>query len=380
MTARALPAESSAAALPDDSVLRRLPVQPRRARPAEFSARFDERTLFYDCFWHMDGSRVLLVSPPPVNLRAGYELARYVAKPSGAPLRGRFHHSLSTMITELGGVPAGTTHVEVTMGTVTVSLAVQPSSVAALEGARLLFSINRDNDLEWIREWALFHARIHATDAVVLVDNGSTRYDAAEIEATLASVPGIAHVAVPRWPQSFGPIDTTLRVNPYWTRFLQIGSMSMVLRRYGERAFGLLDCDIDELAGTRSGSSIYDLAKQSRGGLIAFRGTWIEATTAGQRHRDYTMRLTDPKAATCRQRKWALDPNRAWVRKLAVHPYWHWVEGRPFFSKSMPKDALYWHFKGINTNWKQQRNRAPEASAAVEPDTLLQGRFEEMTA
>lgn len=372
MTARALPAESSAAALPSGSVLRRLPVQPKRPRPAEFSAKFDDKTLFYDCFWHMDGARVLLVGAPPVNLRAGFELARFVARPSGTAVKARFHRSLSTMVTELTGVPAGTTHVEMTMGTETVSLAVQPSSVAVLENARVLFSINRDNDLAWIREWALFHARHHGTDAVILVDNGSTRYEAAEVEATLRDVPGVAHVAVPQWAQSFGPIDTALKVNRYWTRFLQIGSMSMVLRRYGERAYGLLDCDIDELAGTRSGASIYDLAKQSRGGLIAFRGTWIEAA-AGNRHRDYTMRLADPEAATCRQRKWALDPSRAWVRRLSVHPYWHWIEGRPWFSKSMPSDALYWHFKGINTNWKQQRTQAPDA--AVEVDELLRQRF-----
>ena len=48
------------------------------------------------------------------------------------------------------------------------------------------------------------------------------------------------------------------------------------------------------------------------------------------------------------------------MRRLSVHPYWHWIEGRALFAKSMPKDALYWHFKGINTNWKHDRTKAPE--------------------
>ena len=151
--------------------------------------------------------------------------------------------------------------------------------------------------------------------------------------------------------------------------------MSTVLRRFGERAFGLLDCDIDELAGTRSGRSIYDLAKHSRGGLVAFRGIWIEATGAGTRHRDFTQRRADPKAALSRPRKWALDPSRAWVRKLSVHPYWHWIEGRPPFAKSMPEDALYWHFRAINTNWKSARATPPPAHVALEPDAILTDIF-----
>lgn len=370
---------SSSAALSADNPIRRLPRAPDRDRPEAFTKAFDARTLFYDCFWHADGQRVLLVGPPPVNLQKVFAAARFVARPGGEVLAPRFYASLSTMVTELRVAP-DTTSVEVTITGETLALPVQRSFAEELRGRKLLFSINRDNDLEWIREWATFHAKVHGTDAVVLYDNGSTRYEPAEILDVLGTVPGLSFAAVPSWKQSFGPIDTAVRANPFWSRFLQIGSMSVVLRRFGELAYGLLDCDIDELAGTRSGRSIYDVAKQSRGGLVAFRGIWIEATGAGQHHRDYAMRLSDPKASVCRQRKWALDPSRSWVRKLSVHPYWHWVEGRPLFSKSMPRDALYWHFKGINTNWKQQRNRAPDAGLAVEVDTMLQDRFKELTA
>jgi hypothetical protein len=56
-----------------------------------------------------------------------------------------------------------------------------------------------------------------------------------------------------------------------------------------------------------------------------------------------------------------------------VHPYWHWIEGRALLAKSMPKDALYWHFKGINTNWKQNRTKAPEGELVT--DELLARRF-----
>jgi hypothetical protein len=282
------------------------------------------------------------------------------------PLTPRFYASLSTMITELAA-PAGTTALEVALAGETFTLPVQPNSCAELSGKRILFTINKDNDPAWIREWANFHACMHGADAVVLVDNGSTAYDPSYLQHMLADIPHML-TCVLSWPHSFGPIDKAVRTNPYWARFLQIGSMSMVLRRFGERAYGLLNCDIDELAGTESGQSIYDLAHQSRGGLVAFRGTWIEAAPPGRgSHRDYSQRLVDPAKALSRQRKWALDPSRPWVRRLSVHPYWHWIEGRAPFSKSMPEDARYWHFKGINTNWKQPRTTPPAGDLEVDP-------------
>jgi hypothetical protein len=229
-----------------------------------------------------------------------------------------------------------------------------------------LFGMNRNNDLAWIREWARFHQRLHGTDAVILYDNGSTAYAAEELAATLRAVPGLRHVAVPVWPQPFGRTDPAVRLNPYWAHFPQIASMNAVLRRYGAQAAGILNADIDELVAAPGGRSIYDILAELRHGLAVFRGRWVEAVPLGDEaaadHRGYGFAHTDPKRARSRPNKWALDPKRPWVANLRVHPYWHWIAGRPLFSKVTPEGALYWHFRGINTNWK----RAPETVARDE--------------
>ncbi len=351
--------------------MRRQPRAPGRLRPSDFHDRYEARALFYDCFRHADGQRILLVGPPPMNLMPKFATAKFSTE-TGVPLTAGFHRSLSTMITELSGAgAAATSTVAVALGGHEFTLPVEPNSSAALSGKRILFSMNRDNDLAWIREWATFHARLHGTDAVVLFDNGSTRYGVDELIDTLSSVEGLTHIAVPSWPYSFGPIDPAVKIDPYWSRFLQIASMSVVLRRYGADAFGLLDCDIDELAGTHSGRSIYDLAQASRGGLVVFQGRWIEAVPPGAvSHGDYRMRLADSEAALSGQKKWALDARRRWVRNLDVHPYWHFIARRPLLAKSTPTDALYWHFKGINTGWKDERNAAPGSGVIVEDAEL----------
>ena len=106
----------SPAFLPEDGALRRLPRQPQQKRPKEFMERFEARALVYDCFWHADGRRILMVGPPPMNLKPQYAAARFVALPSQTPLRPTYHTSLSTMITELAGPPAGTSVVQLTGG------------------------------------------------------------------------------------------------------------------------------------------------------------------------------------------------------------------------------------------------------------------------
>jgi hypothetical protein len=366
-----LPSGHSSAFLAEGSAVRRLPRGPKRPRPREFvPSKFETRALVYDAFWHADGQRILLVGPPPLNLWPQIRHAHYRALPSGAPLRPNYHASASVMITELAGAPAGTIAVEMIVAGEALHLPVQPNSGPDLAGRRLLFTMSKDNDIAWIKEWAHYHAAVQGVDAIVLFDNGSTRYAPAEIEAALKSVRGIDKAAVLSWPYRYGATDLAVLSNPYYGLFLQIASMSVVLRRYGGKAFGILNCDVDELAATPAGTTVFDLAQQSVHGLAVMRGQFIEAVPSAKvrharhTHRDFVSRRRDPVTRLSRPRKWALDPSRPWVADLDVHPYMHWIEGRPWFGKTQPPGMFYWHFRAINTNWKENRTDSAHLTAA----------------
>jgi hypothetical protein len=372
-----LDGSSSAALLP--AGVRREPRAPKRPRPQEFHDAFDATSMVYDCFWHADGQRVLLIAPPPVNLEAGYRLASFSAMPGGAPLKSRFHLGLSVMIVELGGVPTDSTAIAMRFGNETIGLPIRANHSAALAGARILFGMNKNNDLAWIAEWARFHQRTHGTDTVILYENGSTAYSDDDVVETLRGIGGLRHVAVPVWQQPFGRTDPAVRINPYWAHFPQIASMSHVLRRFCASAGGILNADIDELVEAPEGRSIYDVASRLKHGLAVFHGTWIEAspmTEPPRDHRSYVFRYRNEAARRSDARKWALDPRRAWVANLDVHPYWHWIAGRPMFSKVFPPGAGYWHFRAINTNWKVSRTDAMPDRALLEPDPALIATFE----
>ena len=372
-----LPFTSSPAALPETSPLRRLPHAPSRRRPQEFYENYDALTLFYDCFLSADRAEILLVGPPHLNLAPLLDEARFEALPGRAALQPQFHPSASVMLTRLPSPPAGTTAIRIAAGDFSWELPVQPSSAAALHGKKILFTLSKNNELDWIAEWARYHAQVQGADAVIFFDNGSTRYTRGEIEDRLRAVSGLDAIAVLQWPQIYGAPDRQVVLNPFYTHFLQIGAMSVVLRRYGAAAAGLLNCDVDELAVAPEGETVFSRLAKSPHGLLVMRGQFVEAVPADgaperRTHRHYLHRLRNPARRFSHQKKWALDPTRPWVSAPTVFPYMHWIEGRPRFAKTTSRDVFYWHFRGISTNWKDNRSSTAHLSAPdLEPDHRL---------
>ncbi|AEQ53694.1 hypothetical protein [Pelagibacterium halotolerans] len=348
----------SFAALSADSIVKRRPRSPWRPRPAAFWTAFEDKALYYDAFRADNGRDVLLVGPAPLNLRSALEAARYSVPPSGTTLKAELFASRSTMLTRLADVPDDAETVRVEAFGETFDLAIQPNFSAALSGARILFTINKNNRLEWIADWARWHARLHGTDTVILFDNGSTDYTVDRLETTLAAVNGLKTVIVIDVPHKFGPIDTSVLNTKFYPRFLQISMTNLALRRFGMRAEGLIDCDIDELAWA-GGESVYERTRRSALGVTRMRGRWIEAArdpdvparhqAFRHRHADFRHRLSPSK--------WVLDPRRDWVQSPSVHPYLHRIHGAPIGARKHDNAAVFFHFKGINTNWKEERTK-----------------------
>lgn len=367
---RAIRAEPHAAFLPEHGSLRRMLRAPTRNRPAAIAAGYEDRALVYDAFrYGID--QVLLVGPPPRNLATHYRTARY--ETGGRALEARHHVSMSTMVTELRDVPANAESVTLHLAGGSYEIGIGASLVEAFAGRRLLFTMSKDNDLDWIAEWAHWHQRVQGADAVLFFDNGSSAYGLDEIEATLLGVPGIERVSVVSWPWRYGVTDRAVLNNPFYVLYLQVSAMSVALRRFGMAAEGIVNADIDELVATPSGTTIFELIRASRMGLISMSGTYIEPVPtpdapAKRTHRHYQQRLADDRAARSRPRKWAIDPSRKWFGSLDVHPYMHWIEGRPAFSKSTPRGVFYRHFRAINTNWKDERTAARPGELMLDAD------------
>lgn len=354
-----------ATSLPAFSVARREPPRPVEARETDYADKFDAETLFYDAFLGSRG-RVVLVGPPFLNLKPDMEQARITALPLGA--------DCSFEVRELdrhGQVhvtaPQGTDRLVLTASFGTVEIAVQPSEVDIFAGRRVMFTQSRDNDIAWILDWVRFSRDIHGADAVLIYDNGSTRYSPDDLAEALASLDGIAAVRVVNWPYKFGPQgwDAT----HWWdSDFGQHGVWEHGRRRFLEAAASVQCSDVDEFILPLGGRSLFAAAEASLTGVLRYAGRWVigldgqepPPARPGRRHKDYTVTrrerpvrklgMLTVDADRCPP-KWTLVPHR-----IADGQQWkiHSIGGH-VASRLMTQEFSYRHFREISDSWKYER-------------------------
>ncbi|MCB1517527.1 MAG: hypothetical protein KDJ19_07935 [Hyphomicrobiaceae bacterium] len=356
MPADILRPASSTFFLSEDSGLRRKPLRPEVSRPQRFLEAFEDRALYYDCFRDATGADILLVGPPPLNLEAELNRARFSDAQTGTPLQAQHHISRSSLLTRLTTGPA-TTSVRMDIAGQSGELLVQPNLSRDLKDARFLVGMNWNNDLNWIRDWVEWHIRVHATDTLILFDNGSNAYSLDALAENLVQVAGLQKLVLFDWPHRFGARDSQVPTHHYWAHFLQISALNLALKRCAASGAGFLNCDIDELAGPVSGDA-YALAENSPHGIAALAGQWVESVVPegmpANRHRDFAYTLRGGLSRLC-PKKWVLDPARSWAQADTTFPYWHRVMGAPDRQQTEKPVANYFHFRGISTNWKERR-------------------------
>jgi hypothetical protein len=344
--------------------LARVAPRPAAQQQASYLDAFDASTIFYDAFRSFDGSSVVLLGPPLANLErvvvptlmraAGLGSSSFVSRlrswsgkklGSRAELRALDRHAQLWLKTAGGRIDLSDSPFRQRR------IAVQPNEHARFAGKNVIVTMSRDNELAWIRDWARFHARAHGCNAVLLYDNGSTRYDVAELGAAIASVAGIDTAVVIHWPYKLGPDG-----GAHWmwdSDYGQYGMLEHARHRFLPTAAAVLSADIDELVLTRDGASVFGLARKSATGHIRFAGPWIESASAeapdpaARRHWHYCHIRDGPDALP----KWAVVPARCPPRaQWRVHD----IIGMAADAAASSVATLR-HFKAINTNWKLER-------------------------
>ena len=344
-------------------------------RTEKFIASYERDVLFYDVFWHVDGGRVILIGPPPIDLAPLYQEMTTVAVPSGRVVRLKRHHSRKVWLFS-AEVPEGTSHLDISFAGVVQRVEIGLNHSPFFAGENLLFTLSKNNDLGWVRDWAHFHVVNQGVSAVLVFDNGSDRYTLDELAATLTSVKGLRKTAVVRVPFRYTGPDEAMESNKFWAHFLQPSTFTGMFRRYGAQANGILNCDIDELAVPTGAQTVFETATASRSGTVYFRNLWIEPVpeherVEGYRHRDFRQVLAEADYRQTPTQKWALTPQRRWLQNLKIHPYTHLLKNRPPFTRHKPLTAYIAHFKAISTGWKYDRPVVLSTAAELRREPTL---------
>jgi hypothetical protein len=345
---------------------RRVPDRPHHARQPDFDERFDFDTLFYDALWGPDRRSVRLIGPSLLNLELPVSQSTFVAQPSAAACAVRITQ-LDRACEIMLSVPAGTETIE--MRGPLGDIVIQPSQprFATFAGQRVIFTLSKNNHLQWITDWVRYYRDVHGAEGVLIYDNASTAYSATELATALGEVRGLKTVVVVEWPFRHGPPG--FGEHGYWdSNFSQLGTFAHARWNLLHDASSVLNCDIDELVVARGRRGVFELAERSLFGVVSFTGNWmfgIEGQTA-RPSADRVLRFTDYKhklrgrwtlkrlipvrADRCRS-KWAAVPARTpSAAQWHIHAINGWLASRV---RSL--QLSFRHFREINFNWKYDR-------------------------
>jgi len=330
----------------DSALARDLP--PRARDPAHPGwDRYDRKTLVYGAI-HMPERRMVRVYLPRLfNFVPMVRAAMVTIDGAEAHLRRHrifrryeildFRHSGNgPRELELTCKPLGGVRIEVHAG-----------DDAPFADRRAVYTILKNERLEWIRDWLHFHAAEHGADAVLISDNGSTDYDSETLLDVIRGVPGYAVAQVLSVPLPWGPAHRAPGVDD--GKLLQTSMLNYCRDRFLRRAQAVLNVDVDELVMRHRGGSVFDAV--SPWGYATFPGQWRYAPNPGPglRHRDHV--LYDPVEAPC-PTKYVYKP-ASWLgrRSLSVHSLEH--VNRKLFS--VGSRFCFLHCRGISTSWKANR-------------------------
>jgi hypothetical protein len=341
---------------------------PRRAEDPDHPGwvHYDFHTLIYGAVALDGGRRVRIYLPRTLNLWplvAEAELrldGRKVDPPRH--LTNRRYETLD--IANDGPQPSEVTLASPVLGRIAIPVARSDDAVFA--GRRVLYTMLRNERLDWVRDWVLFHAREQGANAVLIADNGSTDYDSATLRDTLASVPGLDVAEVVSVPLPFGPRHFAKGVDD--GKYLQTTMINVMRDSFLARAEAVLNLDVDELLLRREDRSAFAVAR--RWGYATFRGSWhyAQPSLAPVRHRDHL--LHDPTEKVCPTKYVYVPAARLGRAGLSVHS----LEriNRKFFSANRYLHFLHCH--AISTSWKVDR-RAHERPGLVE-DPVARDAFD----
>ncbi|NEX45781.1 hypothetical protein [Pseudotabrizicola algicola] len=337
-----------------------------------FWERYDSTTLFYIALHDAATRQLHVFAPPLLNFAPLVRRAQFSI--DGAPLSApRLSHADKFDRLVFDRVPTGAMLTMTVDGTQS-AMPVTACDPARFAGRRVIYTMSKNNDLPWIRDWLLWYQRLHKADAVLFVDNASTAYDAGALGATLGAVAGYKAAQLVQAPFRYGP-DMATATNSTYGEFVQTAFLNAFWMQSLRYARAMLNVDVDELIFSARGDAIFDAVETAPYGIVMASGQWRYARPGPTevRHIDHTLAL--PNDASCPP-KYCLRPGGLAARQgLKVHGVRNFKR-MPFVNR---REFFFLHCRNISNSWKYERMHNDYAAMIEDPATqamLMRGLAE----
>lgn len=322
----------------------RVPSRPQSLMQPEFLEKYDSEIFAYDVFTRY--GETYFISPP--NDDIAWKKAVCEIKLDGRAINEYNYKIYRDKIHKLV-VKHETSVIESSK----IRFVLNPLPENNNSYCRVLYTLQKNNSLEWIRDWISWHVEKHKVDTVVIYDNGSDRYDINYLRSNLAI--NDVSIIIRNCPFIYGPEE--FKGSGWDSDYLQYAMFEHVRSYYCNRDSMLLNVDVDELVFSECSTSIFDIASNNKG-VCTFGGKWLYVNKANEKsnsmvlHSDHTLIDINSRCSN----KWVAN-----LRYLDQAAFLRVHDARFCDVINIPEfSAHYLHFRNINTNWKYNRGGSVE--------------------
>jgi hypothetical protein len=216
---------------------------------------------------------------------------------------------------------------------------------------KVIYTLQKNNSLDWIRDWVLFYKVNHKIDNFIIYDNNSDIYSIEMLDSLLDSL-GIRFLLV-KVPFLYGPgafkVD---QITSNWdSDFLQYAMLEHARLSCFDESGIFLNVDIDEYV---LDISLFDKIINSNAPAICFKGIWTYIDKNIKNGIDGKQPLLAHHSLL---NKIEVCPNK-WIANLSKLSRSSFLEVHTFRNQLgvLSGDFYYAHMRGLSTGWKYARN------------------------
>lgn len=221
----------------------------------------------------------------------------------------------------------------------------------------VIFTLSKNNDLNWIKDWIIFYRDQYNINGVLIYDNSSTVYTLDEMASFLSNENLGVEIVLVSWPFKYGPQGSDKDNLPWDSDFCQHGAMENAKVKYLKHANIVFNVDIDELIFIKNNTSF--LSKLKKFGILHIPGIWVSSTPINnesniqKKFQDY---IYINKKEIFSPYKWAVSPKDIKFEcQWTTHRVISLGKCLRSFVLHTSYQNYYYHYKAINTSWKYNR-------------------------
>ncbi|UTW55781.1 hypothetical protein [Kordiimonas sp. SCSIO 12610] len=347
---------------PTDGALKRDRTRPVESRGPNYDQEYDFFTVFYDVFWNVDHSQIVITAPPFENFSEFVSEQAFTQNDSGLKFDGFSkknwwnYSEIKLMSSKLSSVKNDASVLFDTPAGNKTIIPIRENHSELFDNKRVVMTMFKFDHPLWIKDWMEFYVWYHSADAFLIYNNASPFVTNEEIIQIASEIVGVKSIAVVDWPFLYGP---QAEGTGLWDSvFTKAGFFEHSKQRFLATAKSVLNVDIDELVVTKDHQSVFEKVEEQKDAYLLFHGIWasaevnIEEHPSDRRHVHYKChgRINDD-TRQCPS-KWAVVPSMCpddaqWTT--------HDIQRMPYFSYENIA-VRYRHFRNLNIGWKGDRS------------------------